>query len=106
VTASQKQRARLGRFAPVRALVASATGEAARLSQLGALLLEPLVRRNGPVGEREPAPLAAPDHQSDGVVEKSAGNSRIFNLAGTFKIVPGNLNWTSKYLPIVRFCYS
>jgi hypothetical protein len=62
------------------------------LSQLGALLLEPLVRRNGPVGEREPAPLAAPDHQSDGVVEKSAGNSRIFNLAGTFKIVPGNLN--------------
>jgi hypothetical protein len=62
------------------------------LSQLGALLLEPLVRRNGPVGEREPAPLAALDHQSDGVVEKSAGNSRIFNLAGTFKIVPGNLN--------------
>ncbi|SHG74513.1 hypothetical protein SAMN05444169_3930 [Bradyrhizobium erythrophlei] len=36
--------------------------------------------------------LAAPDHQSDGVVEKSAGNSRIFNLTGTFKIVPGNLN--------------
>jgi hypothetical protein len=66
------------------------------MPQLGALLLEPLVRRNGPVGERDPAPLAAPDHPSDGVVEKSAGNSRIFNLAGTFKIVPGNLSSLSR----------